>query len=141
MSREELEELYNEILTEMRDLWVRKNQDTPEGVAKQKEIIRKINEHPEVLRIHSQKMFDDTIGTRAASYWLFYVTIRALEDNKAHEFRDKWGNNIFDLIKIFDTFRAQIINSQEYKDLVARLKSQVAEFDDEDMAEYDSIME
>ncbi len=142
LSGKELEKLRIKIIDAMYNMDYENSQDTPKGVAKQKEIIEKINEHPEVLRVQTKRWGHRTIGISAVWFGSFYVAMRALEDAEACELQDDDGDDVYQYIKNNNSFRERMVNSQEYKDLVARLESEVAEFDEyEDMSEYDSIME
>ncbi len=142
LSQEELEKLYKEIMEEIDYIWRCYFQNDQNGIARQKEIVRKIDEHPEVLRVKKSNWSYRTIGIQAVGYGLFYVTMRALQDDEACMLRDWYNDNTYDTIKKHTGFREWVVNSQEYKDLVARLESEVATFDEyDDMSEYDSIME
>lgn len=149
LSAEELEELYEEIMNEMNDIRNANAQDTPEGVARQKAIIGKIDAHPEVLMKQTAHWNFRTIGIFAALWGLFYITIRALRETPTYDCEDEWEDTIYTIIKRNDQYRDRIVNSAEYKEIIARLENQVKECErtndsdsvDEDMSEYDSIME
>ncbi len=153
LSQEELIKLYEEILDEISNIAVTEMQNTPEGVARQKEIIEKINEHPEVLRVHTRDWSYVTIGIDAVMHQLFYVTMRALEDVEACVLKSTSGRSTYDHIKSNDNFRNRIVNSWQYKRLIERLEARLAgeeesEYDDDDLFDedenidkYDSIME
>ncbi len=153
LSKKELEILYNKIIYQMCN--IEKIQDTPKGIAMQKEIIRKIDEHPEVLRVQTGDLRYKTIGIYAAINEFFYITMRALQDTEACELRaGPKKQNIYELIKRNKKFQERIVNSWQYARLVKRLEARLAGeeephyndddlFDDEyeDMDQYDSIME
>ncbi len=148
LSEEELEGLYEEIMTEMDDIRNKKIQDTPEGVARQKAIIGKIDAHPEVLMKQTAPWHFRTIGIFSVAYGLFDITIRALRETPKYDLTDEWDNTIYDEIRQHGAYRDRIVNSAEYQEIVDRLERQVAECertDDsdnvDDMDQYDSIME
>lgn len=125
MNTEELEKLYDKIMNLIHSY--NPYADTLGAKAKQKAIIKKIDEHPEVLRVQTKKWGYRTIGIQAVMDKLFYVTMRALQDAEACALRNKWGNDIFDNIKLSDDFYENIVNSPEYQDLEAMQNTQVTE--------------
>ncbi len=153
MTQEKLEKLYDEILEDMWIIYNAHSQNTPDGIARQKAIIKKINKHPEVLRVQTNKWGNDTIGIYAVNRKLFYVTMRVLQDGEACLLKDMLEKNVYDYIKTSEDFRDRIVNSWQYKRLVKRLEARLAgkeepEYDDDDLFdedenadEYDSIME
>lgn len=152
MSTEELEELYDSILTDMFsicDIYVR---DTREGVARQKAICRTIDAHPEVLRVQTENWHLKTIGVYAATAELFHITMRALRDAEACRLADKDGFDIFAWIKSSVRFCRRIIHEAEYPRLIRALERELGlRSDDEDvdvdddmdeyMDQYDTIIE
>lgn len=145
LDKKELEELYEEIMTEMHDI-VYKNSGMTDLSARREEIIRKIDAHPEVLRVQTNKWRNQTIGICAAYHEFFDIVMRTLRDIKASELRDDKGYDIYDEIKDSINLSGQIVNSDEYKELVKKLQDEldiavVIDDEDEDMDQYDSIME
>lgn len=170
LNKKELIILYVDIMDQMYYLYRHNMLDTKEGKVWQKHIVSRIDAYPEVLHIQTKSKNNKTIGMRAVSYGLFYVTMRAIEDVKACMLKDDDKETIFDKLKGRDAFRNRVINSQEYERLIERLEARLAgkeepkyeyehgvindKYDDftkydtiinedknEDMNEYDSIME
>ncbi len=136
-----VEQLYIDIMDEMFDIYQNGIQDTPEGIARQKAIIQKIDECPSVLNRRQRtcetphRSNNTTIGIYAAECQLLHITLRALEDEKACAKKNLFGKDIFAKIKENDNFKEQVVNSDEYKDLVSRREETIAE-----RALYDEIV-
>ncbi len=160
LRKKELMKLYNDIINEMKDIFDNDLADTSEGVARQRAIIGKIDAHPEVLRVQTEDWAYYTIGICAALDRLFYVTMRALEDVEACMLKDDSNENIYGAIKCEEKLQKRIVNSWQYKRLIAKqeeslISGEEPQYDDddlfgedecfddkdEDMSEYDSIME
>ncbi len=138
MNTEELEKLYDKIMRLIN--CYNPYADALGAKAKQRAIIKKIDECPEVLRVQSRDWGYRTIGIQAAKFKLLYVTMRALQDAEACALRNKWGDDIFDTIKLSDDFYENVVNSPEHKELIKNLENDLATAvvtGDE----YDSIME
>ncbi len=153
MDEKKLKKLYSQIMDDMANIKNNSMQDTPEGMARQKAIIEKIDEHPEVLRVQTKRWSHYTIGMAAACYNLFYVTMRALEDWEACMLMSSGDRTTYDYIKLHWDFRERIANSWQYKRLIAKQEEALTsgeepQYDDDDLFdkdenadEYDSIME
>lgn len=147
-----LEILYDEIMAEIHDIWMYNKQ---KGLIRQKEIINKINAHPEILRMRTRDWGYRTIGMQTAMFNLFYVTMRALQDGEACVLKNERNKNIYDTIKIYTNFRDQIVNSWQYERLVTKKEESLTsrkepqyndddlfnEYEYADMDQYDSIVE
>lgn len=140
LREEELEKLYDDIMHEIDEIYDNKIQDTPEGVARQRTIISKINAHPEVLRVRTNKWNKRTIGIAAAWYSLFYIIMRALEDAEACMLMSGGEFDIYDVIGLSGDLQERIVDSWQYKRLIERLEARLAgeeepQYDDDDLFE------
>lgn len=146
LTREKSEKLYDKIMNEMQKFCWLGVRDTAEGIAKQKAIVKKINKHPEVLRVRMKEWYNKTIGIYAAENRVFHVTVRVLEDVNACMLKDDNNTNTYDTIKKDHDICTQVVNSREYRGLVGRLEKELnmdttTNDEYEGMSEYDSIVE